>query len=350
MRPYDFEPDVSDVVRPETKASGEPSHRSVPLRGVAGGIIPAILAFALGLSSGYLVWGRVPVARDGAVLSTSSPVTVSPSPTPAHESRIDLATLSRQINPPGGYTLPARFGDIGPKVLAAGGIDLDRLVQLYGQGGRPLTDEEITLLKEGSDTPIVISRENASFLLNVFWAVGLTNRNRILTEGPMMQGGEDQVGNFASTTGWVVGAKSPIELYASAPLITLTSEQQSRLEEVARNVYRPCCDNPTHFPDCNHGMAMLGLLELMASQGATTDEMFEAAKYINAFWYPRQTLEQAIYFQAAKELDFAQVEPRTIVGANYSSGSGFRAVHQRLADAGLLGQGASGGSSCGVSP
>jgi hypothetical protein len=48
--------------------------------------------------------------------------------------------------------------------------------------------------------------------------------------------------------------------------------QQKRLEEVTIGVFRPCCDNPHAFPDCNHGMAMLGLLELMA-RDASVDEM-----------------------------------------------------------------------------
>ncbi|HET7088831.1 MAG TPA: hypothetical protein VFL17_09290 [Anaerolineae bacterium] len=324
-------------------------HRTFQWGRAARRVIPAVFAFALGLSSGYALWGRATLASGVAVPSTPKAAVVDATPAPAPANRIDLAALSQQVNPPGGYTLPAKFGDIGPKLLAAGGIDFDRFVQLYEQGGQPLTDEQIAILKESSAASIVIDRENASFLLNVFWAVGLTNRNRILTEGPMMQGGKDQVGNFASTAGWTMGARPPAELYASASLITLTSEQQLRLEEVAQSVYRPCCNNPTHFPDCNHGMAMLGLLELMASQGASSDEMFEAAKFINAFWYPQQTLEQAIYFEAAEGLDFSQVEPRTIVGVNYSSASGYRAVRQWLASSGLLKQ-SSGGGSCSVSP
>ena len=42
---------------------------------------------------------------------------------------------------------------------------------------------------------------------------------------------------------------------------------------------------------------MLGILEMMASQNATADEMFAAAKYINAYWFPDQALEAAIYLQ-----------------------------------------------------
>jgi hypothetical protein len=44
-------------------------------------------------------------------------------------------------------------------------------------------------------------------------------------------------------------------------------------------------------------MALLGLLQLMASQGASVDELYEAAKYVSASWYPQQALETAIFFQ-----------------------------------------------------
>jgi len=80
-------------------------------------------------------------------------------------------------------------------------------------------------------------------------------------------------------------------------LIPLTVKQQKMVEEVAAAVYRPCCNNSTLFSEGNHAMAMLGLLELMASQGVTIDHLFETAKYINAFWFPQQTLDVAIYLQ-----------------------------------------------------
>jgi hypothetical protein len=139
-----------------------------------------------------------------------------------------------------------------------------------------------------------------------------------------------------------------MDLYASTPILPLNQAQQKRLEEVASAVYRPCCNNPTHAPDCNHGMAMLGLLELMASQEASIDEMFDAAKYVNAFWYPQQTLEIATLFKANNQLEFDQIDARKLVGKEYSSGSGFQAVHQWLSSNGLLEQAPDSGGSCGV--
>ncbi len=164
----------------------------------------------------------------------------------------------------------------------------------------------------------------------------------------MKTNSQGDIGGYASTGGWTLGTKAPQALYASTLLIALSPEQQARLEEVASGVYRPCCNNPTLFPDCNHGMAMLGLLELMASQGASADQMFAAAKYVNAFWFPQQTLEMAKFIQAQQGKDFSQADARQIVGNTFSSGSGYQSVHKWLADNGLLEQGPGSGGSCGV--
>ena len=149
------------------------------------------------------------------------------------------------------------------------------------------------------------------------------------------------------TGGWALAAKPVKELYASLKLIPLNEEQQSRVEEVAAAIYRPCCGNSTLFPDCNHGMAMLGLLELMASQDASVDEMFTAAKYVNAYWFPQQTLETAIYLKASQGVDFTHADARTVTGERFSSGRGYGQVHAALQGAGLLPQATDGGGSCG---
>lgn len=93
----------------------------------------------------------------------------------------------------------------------------------------------------------------------------------------MQADGPDRIDQFASTGGWTLASKPIKTLVASLPLIDLTGSQQQRLQVVAENVYRPCCGNSTAFPDCNHGMAMLGVLELMAANDASEDEMFAVA-------------------------------------------------------------------------
>jgi hypothetical protein len=296
----------------------------------------ALITYGIGLGSGYLLWGKT--ASDNSSNKAGE----------GSGEHTDMSAMADQINPPEGYKLPIRYGVFGPKLLAAGVIDYEQFMKLYQEIGAPLDKLQTAVLNEGSNEPVVINKDNKQFLLNLFWALGLVNQNKILTDGPMMQNGKDQVVKFASTGGWTIGAKPVSELYASQSIITLTVEQQARLEEVAQAVYRPCCDNPTHFPDCNHGMAMLGLLELMASQGATVDAMFEAAKYVNAFWFPQQTLEAAMVFKAVKNVDFVKADARSLVGRAFSSGTGSQSVHQWLVQNGKLQQAPQGGGSCAV--
>jgi hypothetical protein len=284
--------------------------------------ITVIAIFLFGLGSGYLK------------LNWSKTAT------------LNIAALQQQINPVGGYSLSVSYGDLGPRLLEAGVFSYEAFAAIYENSGNPLTPEQIEMLRSGSDEEIVITKQNAHFLLNFFWAVGLANNNPILTSGPIVQHSEGQVERFASTGGWSIATKPVTEIYASMNLIPLTAEQQKLVEEVAVGVYRPCCDNHTLFPDCNHGMAMLGILELMASQGASADEMFEAAKYINAYWFPDQALETAIYLQMTEDLDFASADARLVVGEKFSSGSGAARVHQELQKEGLLPQAPSQGGSC----
>ena len=253
---------------------------------------------------------------------------------------------SIQIHLPDQYQLPVRWGNMGPQLVAAGAIDAERFIQLYADGGRPLTTTQQQLIYAESDEPIVIDYHNARFVLNFFWALGLVNQNPILTKGPMMQQSGGDIGRFASTGGWTLGQHPATELYASQPLISLTPEQQTRLEQVAYNVYRPCCNNHTAFADCNHGMAMLGLLELLASQDVSVDEMFAVAKAVNGFWFPQQVVETAVFFKATMNLDYADVDPRMATGPEVFSGSGYNQVRQWLAANDLLDQPQGGGGSC----
>jgi len=286
-------------------------------------VLGAVLTFLVGLGGGYLKWGQREAAPN------------------------EFIQLQEQVNPRDGYALPVSFGDLGPRLVEAGVIDYDAFLRVMSAGGGGAVDSrQMGILKNGADDQIVITTENTHFLLNLFWAVGLANKNSILTEGPMVQYSQGQIDRFASTGGWTLATRPIAEIYASLDLIPLTPEQQARVEEVAAAVYRPCCDNHTLFPDCNHGMAMLGLLELMASQNASVDEMFEAAKYVNAYWFPQQALETAIYLKAHQDIDFSETDPRLIVSKEFSSASGAARVHESLQAGGLLQQSPDGPNGC----
>ncbi len=261
---------------------------------------------------------------------------------------VDIAKLYDQVNPPDGYELPVTYGELGPMLLEAGAIDLDQLEGLYAASGVPLIGLQRTILTEGSEERIVITRENARFMLHFFWALGLANQNPILDNGPLQTNSGGDIGRFASTGGWSLGQKPATELYSSAAIIPLSSDQQARVEQVAAQVYRPCCNNATIFPDCNHGMAMLGLLELLSASDVSEEKMLEAAKYVNAFWFPQQALEVGLFIQVTQGLDFDSIDASLAVGPELFSAAGYSNVNAWLADAGLLDQGAGRGSNCGV--
>jgi hypothetical protein len=111
--------------RSETQA-GQPEQVSITGLGARWGAIILLLVYAVGLGSGYLVWGRAPITplvkADEAGTSSSagnSKATVGPT------SGEQVSVIS-QISMPDSYTLPVSLGDIGPQLLEAGAIDYDR--------------------------------------------------------------------------------------------------------------------------------------------------------------------------------------------------------------------------------
>ncbi|OGI78079.1 hypothetical protein A3C65_03370 [Candidatus Nomurabacteria bacterium RIFCSPHIGHO2_02_FULL_41_150] len=177
------------------------------------------------------------------------------------------------------------WGDLGSKMLEAGVIDKEKFEDLYNQRGG-LSEMDKKLLYGTHNKNLIISEKNSGMMLNMLWAFGLANENPILENGPMMDPKYGGAGNFASTGGWNLAKGSAMNHFSMHKFVTLTPEQQALVEKVAKNVYRPCCQNSTYFPDCNHGMAMLGLLELMASQGAKEEEMNKVAEEVNGYWFP----------------------------------------------------------------
>lgn len=89
-------------------------------------------------------------------------------------------------------------------------------------------------------------------------------------------------------------------------------------------------------------MAMLGLLELMASQGVSEEEMYKIALQVNSYWFPDNYLTIATFLKS-KGVEWATVNPKEILGANFSSAS----ANQQIA-AQITTQPQGGGSGCGA--
>lgn len=261
--------------------------------------------------------------RPRSKLSLSSTTT----PTSAVKSQPDFAYYLDQVAPRQGFTVDIKWGDTGKKLVAAGGIDLDKFKRNYTD---PKYKEILTFLTESKDEPITITRDNAYFWVNTLWALGLTQKSDVLDKGIMKTKYSKNLGRFASTGGWTLGAKPAVKLYSSKNILGLTPTQQALVAKVSANIYRPCCGNPTSFPDCNHGMAILGLLELMASQGADENQMYKAALAFNSYWFTTTYADLAYYFKTKENKDWTQVDPKLVLSADYSSAGGYQAIKRQI--------------------
>ncbi len=249
--------------------------------------------------------------------------------------------LKSEILPAAGYTTSITWGDIGKKLIEVGAIDEKQYQQLFNSPTNGMG--ELDILKGGSTKPIGINENNSQFVVDTLWAFGLTQKSKVLDEGPMKNSGTE-LGNFASTGGWTLGKKSATKLYSSQELVQLSDFQQDLVKKIADSIYRPCCDNPTSFPDCNHGMAALGLIELEVAAGLSEEQIYRDVLAFNSFWFPQTYLEIAVYFSQQGK-GWGELDPKTILGSEYSSASGSAVISSQVKDVPGLD---SGGGSCGV--
>lgn len=291
-------------------------------------LLPASIVFSALIVAGAWVYTKGLTAQNPEIESISACAT-------------DAGIARKTAEQTDKFVLPAVWGDLGKQMIETGVIDKEKFETLYARRGG-LSEEERNLLYAENNAPLTINEQNSAYLLNLLWAFGLGNKNPILEEGPMTDVRYGGAGNFASTAGWTLAKDGPMEHYSKHTFVALTAEQQNLVEKVSKNIYRPCCGNSTYFPDCNHGMAMLGLLELMASQGATEKEMYEAALQVNAYWFPDTYLNITKYLEQ-KGINSAKADPKEILGTNFSSGSGYQRILSEIEPVQ-----SQGGSGCGV--
>ncbi len=288
-------------------------------------IIPiAIVVAGVLIAGGVFLSGKNPQSNVNARLASVSP-------------------LERVVLPQEGVILPVSWGDLGVQLVQSGVIDETKFKAIY-EGRGQFTPEYKQLLAENNSGKLKITKDNAGYLLNLFWALGLASKNPILDSGEMMDPRYGGAQNFASTGGWTIAQGNAMNHYSKHAFFNLTYEQQSIVERISRGIYRPCCGNSTHFPDCNHGMAMLGLLELMAFQGASEQEMWDAALAVNSYWFP-DTYMTIATFMNGRGVDWEDINPQEILGVNYSSAQGYVRIASQVTAPTSNSQG---GGGCGV--
>ncbi len=256
----------------------------------------------------------------GSILTSSESSNVT-----GHGQSFDMNSIIAEVVPEEGFTIDATWQDSINNMVESGVLDVDKLDNILTKRyGQPLTEEQRALLTaEYSDEKLTINKDNAVFMMYVLWVLGKDNDNQILHDSPFAQYFDDyDIG---------VGKSG----YGDTKLIELTPEQQESAEYVALNSYRPCCGNPTGWPDCSHGFSALGLIELMASQGYSQEEIFDAFVKFNSFWFPSTYIQDAIYFKLVENKDWKDVDKELVAGKQYSSLSGAYAVRQYLQGLGI---------------
>lgn len=246
----------------------------------------------------------------------------------ATQQKKQVSELEAIVLPSRGIELPVVWGDLGVKLANDGVIDTEKFKTIYEQRGI-FTEENKKLLLGTKNDKLKITNENSGYLLNLLWALGLGSKNPILETGEMADPKYGGAEGFASTGGWSIAKGSAMDHYSRHSYFKLTEDQQALVDKVSRGIYRPCCGNSTHFPDCNHGMAMLGLLELMASQGASEQDMWKTALVVNSYWFPNNYLTIATYMKN-QGVEWKNINPQEILGNKYSSASGFRNISSQV--------------------
>ena len=229
-----------------------------------------------------------------------------------------------------GFDTGVSFGDSIQRLIAAGALNPERLKS--SSKGLPAWVDR--LLAAPSTEPIVFTRDTAPYLVNLLWPLGLANRARFNAESPI---NTEQLSGFASTGGWTLGREIDGSVYFNkVAAVPLTEKQEILALGIAQHSFRPCCDNSTYFQDCNHGSALLGLIELAVSQGMRSAAIYRIALAANAYWFPAQYAKTALYFWSFEHRPWNYIAPDRILGANFSSLSGWkRNVNFRLVTAGI---------------
>lgn len=223
------------------------------------------------------------------------------------------------------FIFKIKWGDLGERMVKDGVIDKAKFINAVS--GSDKLPQNLEKYFQDGQNQIELTKNNSQFWVDMLWGLGLANKNKILEEGEMMADGD--ASNFASTGGWTIGAKEPMEVYSKYEYLKLTESQQNIVLEIASNVYRPCCGNSTAFPDCNHGMAALGLIELMVSQNFSEDEIYKTVLAFNTYWFPQTYLDTALYLQKNGE-DYSKISPKKLLSKDFSSGEGASAISEKV--------------------
>jgi len=238
--------------------------------------------------------------------------------------------IVEEVIPRAGVPTGIVFGDSIQKLIAAGVLDTGK----FRGTKKDLPQWVERVLTARSDDPITFNDQTAPYLVDLLWPLGLANKAAFNEKSPI---NTLSIPGFASTGGWTLGrAENGYVYFNSLEAIRMSDDAQAMVLDVATHTFRPCCDNSTFFQDCNHGSALLGLLELAASQGSTRTGLYGIALVANSYWFPDNYSKTALYFSHFHHTSWRAIPPDLILGSDYSSLSGWeKNISDRLAAANI---------------
>ncbi|MDO8512588.1 MAG: hypothetical protein Q7S57_04900 [bacterium] len=259
---------------------------------------------------------------------------------PTAEEKETMNKIQETVVPKDGFKFSVKWGNTGKKLVENGAIDLEKFRKNYMD---EKYKDDMTYLTEEKNDGITVNADNAYFWVNTLWALGLNQQSLVLED--MKKNYPRDLGNLASTGGWTLGAKPALELYGKETIIPLTVVQQETVKKISAGIYRPCCNNSTAFPDCNHGMAALGLVELMVSQNFSEEEIYRAVLAFNSYWFSQTYVDLAYYFQKNNNTTWADVDSKQVLSSEYSSAAGYKAIKAKIGNTPGVG---GAGAACGA--
>ncbi len=232
--------------------------------------------------------------------------------------KIDINNIIETVTPKAGFKTDVKWGEIVKKMVAEGVLDPVKLENILTKRYKLEMKPEWRAVLSGENSNLEISNDNAVFMMYVLWTFAKHNKNQILTDSPFVK--------YFKNYDIGVGRAG----YGDLKLLTLTPAQQAIAKKVAENANRPCCNNSTAAPDCSHGYSALGLVELMAAQGFSEEEIFKTFVQFNSYWFPETYIKDAIYFDVTEGKKWSEVDKELIAGKGYSSLSGSYKVKNYL--------------------
>ncbi len=232
--------------------------------------------------------------------------------------KINMDNIIESVIPKAGFETNVKWNGVVTKMVKTGVLNPKKLENILMKKYKQKMKPEWRDILEGKNSNLSINNDNAVFMMYLLWTFAKSNQNQILSDSPFAK--------YFKNYNMGVGKAG----YGNTRLLSLTPTQQKKAKYVAENASRPCCNNTTAQPDCSHGYSALGLVELMASQNFTKQEMFDTFVEFNSFWFPQTYVKNALYFKLAKGQNWDKVDKELIAGKEYSSLSGAYKVKNYL--------------------